>query len=184
MQHRYWAGFKPRMLRLHGTRLYLVTTMMPYYPALNQNQSFLTHPAIVWVVCKPAHHSLQDMLLVPHVELLHGKELTQPVRRQLPVLLGHRHVPEVRLEVLSGGVVDMVEAVVQGEESDADAVLCGDAALQELAAEGLEVSHEEQVRGLDHVLNGVLAQTDLEGAQETLLDILRLFIVVLCGSVG
>lgn len=121
----------------------------------------VTHPAIHRVVCEPAHHGLQHVLLVAHVELLHGQHLTEPVRRQLPELLRERHVGKVRLQELCGGVVDVVEAVVQGEETDADAVLGGDAALQELAAQRLEVGDEEQVRRLHHVLDGVLTQRDL-----------------------
>lgn len=83
--------------------------------------------------------------------------------RKLPELLGERHVLEVRLQELGGGVMDVLQAVVQGEEADADAVVGGDAALQELAAEQLQVGHEQQVRRLHHVLDGVLAERDLRG---------------------
>ena len=121
-----------------------------------------THPAILGVVRKPAHHRLQHVLLIAHVELLHGQQLAEPVVGHLRELLRERHVAEVRLQVLGGHVVHVVEAVVQREEADANAVLGRDAALQELAAEELEVCEEEQVRGLHHVLDGVLAQADLQ----------------------
>ena len=120
-----------------------------------------THPAILRVVRKPAHNRFQHVLLVAHVELLHGQQLAEPVGGHLAELLRERHVAQVRLQVLGGHVVHVVQAVVQREEADADAVLGRDAALQELTAEELEVGEEEQVRGLHHVLDGVLAQTDL-----------------------
>lgn len=101
-----------------------------------------TYPAILWVVAKPLDNSLQDVLLVANVEFLHGEKLAESIRRELPELLGPRHVAEMRLQELCGGVVDVVEAVVEREETDADAVLCSDAALQELATQRLEVRHE------------------------------------------
>lgn len=61
----------------------------------------------------------------------------------------------------------VVQAVVQREVADADAVLGGDAALQELAAQRLEVRQQQQVRRLHHVLDGVLVQPDLEGPSRT-----------------
>lgn len=85
------------------------------------------------------------MLLVAHVELLHGQQLAQALRRQLPELFCELHVPEVGLQELGGDVVDVVQTVVQREEADANAVLCSDAALQELAAQGLQVGHEKHV---------------------------------------
>lgn len=120
-----------------------------------------TYPALLGVVAEPLDDSLQDVLLVADVELLHGEKLAQPVGRKLPKLLCARHVAEMRLQELCGGVVDVVEAVVQGEETNADAVVGSDAALQELATQRLEVRHEEQVRRLHHVLDGLLAQSDL-----------------------
>lgn len=120
-----------------------------------------THPAVVGIVGEPPHHRLQHVLLVPYVELLHGQQLAEAIVRELPELLGERHVAEVRLQELGGGVMDVVQAVVQGEEADADAVVGGDAALQELAAEQLQVGHEEQVGRLHHVLDGVLTERDL-----------------------
>lgn len=115
-----------------------------------------TYPAFLWVVAKPLDHSLQDVLLVADVELLHGEKLAEVIWRELPELLGPRHVAEMRLQELCGGVVDVVEAVVQREETNANAVLRSDAALQELATQRLEVRHEEQVRCLNHVLDGLL----------------------------
>ena len=61
----------------------------------------------------------------------------------------------------------VVQAVVEREVADADAVLGGDAALQELAAQRLEVRQQQQVRRLHHVLDGVLVQPDLEGPSQT-----------------
>lgn len=104
---------------------------------------------------KPLYDSLEDVLLVAYVQFLHGEELAEPIRRELPEFLGPRHVTKMRLQELCGGVVDVVEAIVQREETDADAILCSDAALQELAAQGLEVRHEEQVGRLHHVLDGL-----------------------------
>lgn len=121
----------------------------------------VTHPAVLWVMCKPPHHSLQHVLFIAHVQLLHGQHLAQPVRRHLPELLCERHIAEMCLQELSGSIVDMVKAVVKREEPDADAVLCCNTAFQELAAQGLEVNHEEQVRRLHHVLDGVFIQSDL-----------------------
>lgn len=112
-------------------------------------------------MCVPLQHGLEDVLLVAHVQLLHRQQLAEPAWGQLPELLGARHVAEVRLQELRGGVVDVVKAVVQREVADADAVFCSDAALQELAAQVLEVGHEEHVGRLDHVLNGLLTQRDL-----------------------
>lgn len=123
--------------------------------------SSATHPAIIRVVCEPPHHGLQHMLLVAHIQLLHGQHLAEPVRWQLPELLSQRHVTEVRLHELCGDVVHVVEAIVQREEADTDAVLCSDAALQELAAQRLEVGHEEKVGCLHHVLDGLFSQGDL-----------------------
>lgn len=117
----------------------------------------VTYPAILWVVSKPLDDSLEDVLLVAYVQFLHGEELAEPIRRELSEFLGPRHVAEVCLQELCGGVVDVVEAVVQREETDADAILCCDAALQELATQGLEVRHEEQVGRLHHVLDGLFA---------------------------
>lgn len=117
---------------------------------------------------EPSHRSLQHVPLVAHVELLHAQQLAQPVVGQLPELLGERHVAEVRLQEVCGDVVDMMQAVMQREEADADAVLCRDAALQELAAERLQVGHEEQVGRLHHVLDGFLAQADL-GRKNTMI---------------
>ena len=118
----------------------------------------LTHPAILWVMGEPAYHSLQDVFLVSHIQLLHSQHLTEALGWQLPELLCNCHIPEVCLEILSGDVVDMVKTVVQGEELDANAVLCSDATLKELTAEGLQVSQEQQVRRLYHVLDGLFAQ--------------------------
>lgn len=101
------------------------------------------------------------MLFIAHIQLFHGKQLTEPVWGQLPELLGDGHITKMRLQELSSDVVDVVKAVVQREEPDANAVFCSDAALQELAAEGLEVCHEEQVGGLHHVLDSVFTQRDL-----------------------
>lgn len=67
----------------------------------------------------------------------------------------------MRLQELSGSVVDMIQAVVQREETDTDTIICCDAALKELAAQRLEVSHKEKVRCLHHVLDGPFTQSDL-----------------------
>lgn len=120
-----------------------------------------TDPALLGVMAEPLGDSLQDVLLVADVEFLYGENLAEPVGRELPELLGPRHVAEMRLQELCGSVVDVVEAVVQREEPDADAVVGSDTALQELAAQRLEVRQEEQVRRLHHVLDGLLAQSDL-----------------------
>lgn len=104
---------------------------------------------------KPLYNSLEDVLLVAYVQFLHGENLAQPIWRELSEFLGTRHVAKMCLQELCGGVVDVVEAVVQREEADANAILCSDATLQELATQGLEVCHEEQVRCLHHVLDGL-----------------------------
>ena len=80
-------------------------------------------------MCKPSHHSLQHVLFVAHVQLLHGQHLTEPVMGQLPELLSARHIAKMCLQELSGGIVDVGKAVMQREEPDADAVLRGDATL-------------------------------------------------------
>lgn len=121
----------------------------------------LPHPAVVRVMGEPSHSGLQHVLLVAHVELLHAQQLAQPAVGKLPELLGKRHVAEMRLQEVRGDIVDVLQAVMQREEADADAVLRHDAALQELAAEQLQVGHEQQVGRLHHVLDGLLAQADL-----------------------
>lgn len=80
-------------------------------------------------MCKPSDYSLQHMLFVANVQLLCGKHLAEPVGGQLPELLGERHISKVCLQELGGSIVDVVKAVVQREEADANAVLCSDAAL-------------------------------------------------------
>lgn len=126
-----------------------------------QQQKKDSHPPCLDVEPEPAHDSFQDVLLVAHIELLHGEQLTQALGGKFPELLRVGHVSEVRLQELGGDVVNVMKAVMQREETDSDAVLGRDAALQELAAQGLEVSEKQQVSSLDHVLDGFLAQRDL-----------------------
>lgn len=111
----------------------------------------------------PPDDCFKHVSLVADVQLLEGNHLLQLLRTQLEELLGAADVSEVGLQVLSGQVAHVGQAVVEREVPDADAVLGGDAALQELAAQRLEVRQQQQVRRLHHVLDGVLAQPDLEG---------------------
>lgn len=88
-----------------------------------------THPAILWVMSEPSHHSLQHMLFISHIQFFHGEHLAEPVWGQLPELLSQSHITKMCLQVLSGNIMDVIKAVVQREEPDANAVLCSDAAL-------------------------------------------------------
>ena len=126
-----------------------------------------SYPSVLQVMGQPAHHSLQHMLLVAHVELLHRQQLTQAIWGQLAKLLAGRHVAEVGLQVLCGHMVHMVQAVVQRKQADAHAILRRNAALQELAAQRLEVGQQQEVGRLHHVLDGLLAQRDLRGETDT-----------------
>lgn len=121
------------------------------------------HLSQLGVVRDPADDGLEHVSLVADVQLLEGDHLLELLGAELEELLGAAGVPEVGLQVLGGQVVHVVQAVVQREVADADAVLGGDAALQELAAQRLEVRQQQQVGRLHHVLDGVLAQADLRG---------------------
>lgn len=86
-------------------------------------------------MAEPADHGLQRVPFVPNVKLLHRQQLAQTVGRLLQELLRVGHVSEMSLKELRGHVEDVVQAVMQGEHPDADAVFCRDAALQELTAQ-------------------------------------------------
>lgn len=102
---------------------------------MNNNRVRVSHPTGLDVAGEPAHHGLQHILLVTHVEFLHGQQLTQALGQQLTELLSVHNVPEVGLQILGSHVVHVVQAIVQGEKPDTDAVLRCDAALQELTAQ-------------------------------------------------
>lgn len=97
------------------------------------------------------------MLLIADVKLLLSQHLAESVMRQFPELLCERHVTEMRVQVLCGSVVHMVQAVTEGKKTNADTILCCDAAFEELATQQLELGHDEQVRCLYHVLDGAFA---------------------------
>lgn len=121
----------------------------------------ITYPPILWIMCKPSHHSVEDVLFIAYVQFFHGEKLTQSIGGKLPEFLRQCHITKMCLQELSGCIVDMVKAVMQREDPDPNAIFCSDTALQELATQWLEVSHEEQVRCLHHVLDGLFIQSDL-----------------------
>lgn len=110
----------------------------------------------------PADYSLQDVSFIPYVELLHGQQLAKAIGRLLQELLCIGHVAEMRLQELCGHMINVVQAVMQRKDSNADAVFSSNAALQELTAQRLEISEKQKISGLDNVLNGVFTQSDLQ----------------------
>lgn len=121
-----------------------------------------THSPSFSVMADPADHGLQNVLFIPHVELLYGQQFTQTIGQLLQELLRISHVTKMRLQVLGGHMVNVVQAVMQREDPNTDAVLCSDAALQELTAQRFEISEEQKISSLDHILDGVFTQGNLE----------------------
>lgn len=127
---------------------------MPVHMELSRNNCS-THSPSFNVMVEPADHGLQHVLFIPHVELLYGQQLTQAIGRLLQELLCVGHVSKMRLQELCGHVVDVVQAVMQREDPNADAVLCSNAAFQELTAQRFKISQEKKISSLDHILDSV-----------------------------
>lgn len=96
---------------------------------LHRAQASVTYPALFRIVCKPAHHSLQDVLFISNIQFLHGQQLTESVWWQLPEFFRTRHIAKMCLEEHGGNIVDVVQAIVQRKNPNSNAVLCSDAAL-------------------------------------------------------
>jgi hypothetical protein len=77
----------------------------------------------------PSNHCFKHISFVANVQLLKRNHFFELLRTQFEELFCAADISEVSLQVLGGEVVDVVQAVVQGEVTDADAVLGCNAAL-------------------------------------------------------